>query len=185
MPTLKEYQRFFETNHGQNEGDSAHSAIGRALKHEGDLYIPSQVVTVMSLARPSNPYIVKQLQFEDFLDFKGLSKDLRILESGKASGSQEDGFGGWGNIMELKVTKQHPDKIFYKPSHNDSAYKIMSLKRLNKSVKDISLTLKRLNTGRTNISREKYTDLQTLCSGTTPVVGLHEHKVYYTSLPHD
>lgn len=175
--------RFFETNHGQNEGDSAHSAIGRALKQAGDLFLPSQVATVMSLARPQNPYLVDQMAFKDFLDFKGFSKELRILESGRASGSQEDHFGGWSNIMELKVTKQDSDKIFYKMSHSDIEYKIMSLKRLQKRIKDV--TLKSLNTDHTNISREKYTDLQALCSGTTPVVKMHEHKAYYMSLPHD
>lgn len=67
--------RFFETNHGQCEGDSAHSAIGHALKKAGDLFLPSQVATVMSLARPQKPYIIKQMQYKDFFDFKGLSKD--------------------------------------------------------------------------------------------------------------
>ncbi|GFR76856.1 hypothetical protein ElyMa_002224000 [Elysia marginata] len=123
------------------------------------------------------------MNFKDFLDFKGLSKELRISGSGRASGSKEDDFGGWSNIMELKVAKQDPDKVFYKTNHSDTEYKIMSLKRLQKSVKDE--TLKSLKTGHTNISREKYTDIQALCSGTTPVVRIHEHKAYYTSQPQD
>ena len=41
--------RFFETNRGQNEGDSAHSAIVHALKHAGNLFLPSQVATVITL----------------------------------------------------------------------------------------------------------------------------------------
>ncbi|GFS11536.1 hypothetical protein ElyMa_003088900 [Elysia marginata] len=137
----------------------------------------------MSLARPQNPYLVDQMGFKDILDFKGLSKELRILESGRASGSQEDNIDRCSNIKELKVTKQDPDKVFHKMSHIYIEYKIMSLNRLQKIVNDV--TLKSLNTGHTNISREKYTDLQALFSGTTPVVRMHEHKVYYISLPPD
>ena len=74
-------QRFFGTNHGQSEGDSAHSAIGHALNNSGDLFFPSQISPVVSLARPKKPYIVNRMQYDDFLDFKTLSKELRILEA--------------------------------------------------------------------------------------------------------
>ena len=42
---------FFEAYHGQNEGDSAHSAISTALDNVGDLYVPSQLIPIFRLAR--------------------------------------------------------------------------------------------------------------------------------------
>lgn len=36
--------------HGQSEGDSAHSAIGYALKKSGDIFIPAQLVLFFSVA---------------------------------------------------------------------------------------------------------------------------------------
>ena len=99
--------RYFESFHGQNEGDSVHSAIATAMKRSGDLFVPSQLVPVFSLARRQQN-IVHQLQFEDFLDFKTLSQDLRVLNSRKDSA---DGLFHWGDI-KLKVVKRSPDKIF-------------------------------------------------------------------------
>ena len=42
---------FFETNHGQSEGDSMHSCIERAMRQAGDLFLPSQLVSVCKMAR--------------------------------------------------------------------------------------------------------------------------------------
>ena len=81
--------RFFETNHGQSEGDSAHSAISHALNNAGDLFVPLQISPVVFLARPKQPYIVNRMQCDDCLDFKTLSKELRILEARRASDTEE------------------------------------------------------------------------------------------------
>lgn len=135
----------------------------------------------MSLAQPQKPYIVNHIQAKDFWDFKSLSRDLRILDTRRASESEEA--FAWNNIMEIRVMKDQADKIFYKTSHFDTSYKIMSLKRLKKGFRDY--TLEKLNSGPTNISKEKYTDLASLCSGSASVVKLQEHKTFYRSLPHD
>ena len=172
--------RFFETNHGQNEGDSAHSAIGHALNNAGDLFVPSQISPVVSLARPKL-YIVNRMQFDDFLDFKTLSKELRILEACRASDTEES--FAWSRVMELQVTKSKPDEILYKTSHFDKSYKVLSLKRLPKSVQEHSVQT--LNTGLNNVSKEKCNDLVLLCSGSTPVIKQNEHKSFYISLLHD
>jgi len=171
--------RFFETNHGQNEGDSAHSAIGHAVKTAGDLFLPSQLTTIFALARPKQPYMVHSLQWDDFFDFKTLSKDLRILEARRASDAGEI---NWNSIMEIRVTKSHLDTIFVKTSHLDTQFKSLFLKRLKKPVKDHNLH--KLNTGLNNISKEKFQDLSSLCVGEKPVVKLREHKSFYLSLPH-
>ena len=172
--------RFFESYHGQNEGDSAHSAINHAVSSAGDLFQPSQLTTVFSLARPKQPYIIHQLQFDDFWDFKTLSKDLRILEARRSSGSE--GTFNWNRVMELQVSKQHLDKVFYKTSHSELEFKSLSLKRLKKSINEYDLP--KLNAEANKISKEKYNDVLSLCSGPTPVVNIREHKSFYMNLPH-
>lgn len=62
MEHLKQINlRFFNTNHGQCEGDSAHSAISYAVKKAGKLFVPSQLLPVFRFARHSKPYEVYSL----------------------------------------------------------------------------------------------------------------------------
>jgi len=71
--------KFFEMAHGQNEGDVVHSTIGTAVSRAGDVFVPTELTTIIKLARPKQPYQVIPLQYEDFLDFNKLSVDLRVL----------------------------------------------------------------------------------------------------------
>lgn len=52
---------FYESFHGQNEGDSAHSAVSTALSTAGDIFIPSQLIPIVRLARRKQPYRVNPL----------------------------------------------------------------------------------------------------------------------------
>ena len=56
----------FEIYHEQNKWDSVDNAIEHALKNAGNDFQFSQVTSI----RPSKPYIVTQMQFSDFVDFK-------------------------------------------------------------------------------------------------------------------
>ncbi|GFO37803.1 serine/threonine-protein kinase ulk4 [Plakobranchus ocellatus] len=104
--------RFFETNHGQNEGDSLHSAITQALKIAGVIFLSSQLTTIFALAWPKQPYVIHSLQWDDFWDLKSLSKDLRVLEARRGSDAEQT---NWNDIMEMYVTKSHLETIFVKP----------------------------------------------------------------------
>lgn len=104
--------RFFETNHGQNEGDSAHSAISTAMEAEGEILVPSEMPSIFAKARVENPYKVRSMNFNDFLDFKSYSKSLNILSVRK----NDDGTGSinWTDIMEIRVTKADQTEFFIK-----------------------------------------------------------------------
>lgn len=172
--------RFFESFHGQNEGDSAHSAVSTALSRAGDLFIPSQLYPIIHLARYKQPYQVHPLQHSDFLDFKKLSRDLRVLsirtsETGKSV--------KWHDIMELKVTKKEPLTIFYKTSHLHDTYEELKLKR-QKVTNLENYTIEGLNYSQKKISKEKYEDLKSLCEGDTPVIRFAEFKRFYLNIPH-
>lgn len=50
------------------------------MKRSGNNFTPSQLIPIYRLAR-NLPYIVHEVQFNDFLDFKILSLDLGILKT--------------------------------------------------------------------------------------------------------
>lgn len=172
--------KFFAPNHGQNEGDSAHSAISYALKHAGEIFIPSQLYPVFRLARRKQPYEVHPLKFKDFFNFKKLSQDLRILSIRKDDLGEDI---NWTEMVEFKVMKSQPLKCFFKNSHLESNYRSITLKR---QVSDFfKMTICPLNVAPPKISKLKYDDLIGLCKGEKPVIRLPEHNQYYYSLPHE
>ncbi|KAG5864145.1 hypothetical protein JTB14_022009 [Gonioctena quinquepunctata] len=170
--------RYFESYHGQNEGDSVHSCISNAVSHAGDLFVTAQLHTIFKLARRQRPYDVFPLGFEDFIDFKKLSLDLRILKS-----RETDDAIKWNDIMEVKVSKLHPDTLFFKSSHNQQEYSKITLKR-QKKINLKTVILRPLNEEPNKIGKAKYKDLMSLCQGVTPVVKIAEYKDFYASLPH-
>nr|CAH7712759.1 unnamed protein product [Callosobruchus chinensis] len=175
--------RFFESYHGQNEGDSAHSAISFALKKAGEVCVPSQLPPIFRLARRRQPYIVTQMNYKQFLDFKGVAKNLRILTIRKDNESQNP--INWTEIMELKVTKESPDTIYFKTSHLQSTYRSITLKRSASRFGPIGNAVSSLNKSPNKISSVKYTDLVTLCEGQTPPIKDREHAAFFRNLHYD
>lgn len=172
--------RFFTTNHGQCQGDSAHSAISHAIKKSGDLFVPSQFIPIFRLARPAKPYKVFTLGFHEFLDFKKFSEELRV----RSIRIDDTGLPfKWTDMVEFHVRKNNISQIFFKTSHLDQNYRSLTLKRQNNESL-LSKKLNNLNRGPRPISTEKYNDLIALCSGNTPVIKLPEHVQFYRSLPH-
>ena len=106
--------RFFEPYHGQNEGDSAHSTITTALNNSGDVFVPSQLISIFRLARRKCPFIVHALDTQDFLDYKTFSKNLRILSLRKDNNGDPV---NWTTMREVMVKKETPGQIFFKDSH--------------------------------------------------------------------
>lgn len=105
-----------------------HSAISRAMGRAGNLYVPSQLLSVFSLAKHNK---VHPLEYEDFIDFKLFYQELRILNSRRDS---EDGVFNWNSIMELRVDRQHPETIFYKTSHLAEEFSEIPLKRVKNKI---------------------------------------------------
>ncbi|KAG5883085.1 hypothetical protein JTB14_003196 [Gonioctena quinquepunctata] len=124
------------------------------------------------------PYDVIPIGFEDFIDFKKLFLDLRILKS-----RETDDAIKWNDIMEVKVSKLHPDTLFFKSSHNQHEYSKITLKR-QKKINLKTVILRPLNEEPNKIGKAKYEDLMSLCQGVTPVVKIAEYRVFYASLPH-
>lgn len=169
--------RYFETNHGQNEGDSAHSAISTAMDAEVEVLVPSAMPAIFAKARIDNPYTVRSMNFNDFLDFKAYSQSLNILSVRK--NDDNSGTINWTEVMEVRVIKAAPKTIFYKNSHCWEEYKSITL-NVNGSN-----SVGQLNQERIQIPTAKYDDLVSLCNGDIRVIRKNEHVEFYKNLPHD
>ena len=66
-------QEYLEKGHTFNEGDSIHSSVESASRNN-KIYPTPQFAATISAARPGKPYIVQELNVQDFFDFKELAK---------------------------------------------------------------------------------------------------------------
>ncbi|KAG5895742.1 hypothetical protein JTB14_029512 [Gonioctena quinquepunctata] len=89
----------------------------------------------------------------------------------------------WNDIMEVKVSKLHPDTLFFKSSHNQQEYSKITLER-QKKINLKTVILRPLNEEPNKIGKAKYKDLMSLCQGVTPVVKIAEYRDFHASLPH-
>lgn len=101
IPSIQ--RKFLVVGHTQNEGDAMHSRIEyenkRALK-SGPIYVPSQVCTISSLAkRTGKPYIVRQMETNDFIDCKSLCNDI----GNNFSVNEEGEKVSWNAFTEIMV----------------------------------------------------------------------------------
>nr|CAH7753157.1 unnamed protein product [Callosobruchus chinensis] len=138
--------------YGKNEGDSAHSAITSAMNKAAEIMVPSQLIPVCRLARKKNPYSVHALATEDFLDFKSLATDLRLLSV------RQDDDGNtldWRKMYEFKVEKSTPNKLYFKDTHLTETYRAITLKKRCKvSLND--MCVQKLNKEPPKIAGDKY-----------------------------
>lgn len=171
---------FFESHHGQNEGDSVHSTITAAIEKSGDIFVPSQLVPIFRLARRRNPYVVNTLNSQEFLDFKSLARDIRILAIRK----DDSGGSGinWKNVKEIMVTRNTLNKLYFKESHLTEDYRSITLNTRSSATPESEPPI--LNNTSPSIAAEKFKDLVTLCEGVTPVIQLAEYVQFYKTLPH-
>lgn len=171
---------FFESSHGQNEGDSAHSSISTAMSLAGDIFIPAQLPPILKLARRHLPYTVINMNVNNFYDFKSLSEKIRIKSVRKfETGEDVD----WTKVKEVMVDKDNVAQLFVKNSHLANNYFILPLKRNTLEVMTQPIPL--LNKDLKKLSRDKYNDLVSLCSGLTPVVKDSIFQKYFKDLPHE
>lgn len=175
--------RFFESFHGQSEGDSVHSTISSAVKRAGNVTIPSQLIPIFRLAR-NPPYTVHEMQYNEFLDFKELSKNLRILKCRETTANEDL---NWTNFMEIFVERnknptKKPYEIKFKNSHRENEYHTIELK--GRSIKIKGYELRPSNKDPNKLEKDKYNDLISLCSGELAIIRLEDHKRFFVHLPH-
>ena len=116
------------------------------------------------------------------LDRKEYSRERRILRTRiSKEGHQID----WTKIMEIRVTKEKPDTIMYKMSHNDHQFYELKILEARQSTSGIMLDRPSgAYTSPPKLLEGKYKDLESLCRGNTPVITHPEHVSFYLNLPH-
>ena len=149
-----------------------HSAITHAIKKSGDVFQTVQLETIIQSAR-SNPYRVHLLDYDKFLDYKSMSRELRILQSRTEKVD-------WGDIMEVMVTAKYPDN---KICHSKEEFSYILLERLPKPVSMFHPD--QLYKERPKISKAKHEDLMKLCTGDTAVVKNPVHRQFYSDLSYE
>ncbi|KAJ8872049.1 hypothetical protein PR048_025650 [Dryococelus australis] len=169
----------FEVSQGQSEEDSAQSAVSTDLSHYGDVFMPCQLPSIITLARRAAPYEVKEMQSNEFLDYKKLSEDIRIktikiFDSGQPV--------KWTEICEAFMTKEDVNCIYFKRSHTDATYERLSLKR--QALDSMKNAVSKLSVTPTPLAYEKYKDLVTLCVGPNPIVRNPYYQQFYKGLPY-
>lgn len=173
---------FFESFHGQNEGDSVHSTIGAAISRAGNIYVPSQIPPIIRLARKKHPYIVHEMQFSDFLDFKSYSQNLRLLSARRAIMADDKVNDlNWTKMLIIRVDKENLNKILFKVSYSEQQYQTIELPR---KVDLANINVLPLNKTQQKISKKKYLSLRSLCEGLQPVIRLKNYQDFYKNLPY-
>lgn len=187
---------FFETNHGQSEGDSMHSVIERKLRKMGDIFLPAQLAVLMQLARKSksssspskrnNPYKVKEISTEDVLDWKAYSIGIGFLRCRKSGDGKDI---NWKDFMAIKMTSDTPEKFYIKMSHLDDDFSEVTLslsqgRRAQKPTEDMPDPAYRSQMVRPKLAEAKFEDLMKLAGGENPVIKHPDHVRFYRSLPH-
>ena len=181
---------FFETYHGQSEGDSMHSVIERAMRRAGNLYLPSQLAAVCRTARKRRnskdphrvitPYEVEEVSTEDILDWKEHSGSMGFLRCKEAA----DGtLINWKDFMAIRLEKATPRTGYIKMSHSDEVFAEFNIASGRLDHISEELPGPAYENART-LAERKYEDLKRLTEGPNPVIKHRDHVTFYMHLPH-
>ena len=180
---------FFETNHGQCEGDAMHSVIERKLRKAEKIFLPSQLGTLLRTTRKHakgskarRPYNVYEVSPNDILDWKAHSTSIGFL---RLRQSDEGKPINWKDFVAVRVKKSAPEKLFMKMSHLEDTFSEITLAQgrkhsLSTNMPDLAYDA----TTRPKLSEDKYGDLVKLNEGSNPVIKHPDHIQFYRLLPH-
>ena len=172
-------QKFMESGHSHMEVDSVHSAIER-VKKTGPIYAPSQWYTAARMARRARPYMVKEMQSSDFLNFKDIAVKCIKNRTKDYSGSVVQ----WLKIKHLCYVKHISNLVLFKYDLNSPEFKTLDISQTRgkvTSVVNASVQPLYRCTKPPSISTAKYNDLQDLCKS---FCIKEEYHAFYKSLPH-
>lgn len=174
-------QKFLESGHSMMECDSMHSAIEKQKRYLA-VYTLNDWINIFKMARSkrgkkkNDPYFVKELKYNDFINFKTIS--LALLKN-KTVNTQGENVK-WLQVKCFRIEKNCPRIIKYRYSHQGD-YLSLNISRGRPSTATASLpTLTKAYSSMLPISVPKYQDLKKLC--TSEVIPIEFHN-WYLSLP--
>ena len=169
--------KFLEKGHTFSEGDSMHSAVEGASKYSR-IYTTPQWAATIRAARPGKPYVVHELDVQDFYDFKALSEQLKNFD---VNSDGEKVY--WRSIRTVTFKASHPNSFQYQTDYDGPVCTVDLFEKLRtKKPKPADISLSQLREDGVKIARAKYIDLIRLCtSNIIPSV----HHSFYLLLPHE
>lgn len=171
--------------HTQDEGDTAHSVIEKAItkgKKSGPIYVPDQYISLIRGAKKTGkPFVVKEMIFKDFFDLKSIEDKLNFNMSKNMNGDVIR-VSDIKSIRFLKNCTNYEYRTTYKTEIWDEAKAIIEPKgknlrgnRGNVQCSD-QISLKPAYTSKNPISNRKMRDLLQLVE--TNIVPRYYEKFY-------
>lgn len=120
--------KYLISGHSQNEGDSVHSTIEKAVRKSlksGPIYVPSQYAQIIRTAKKKKePYHVNEFGYSDFYSLKTLCDNMGMtgFKSVKIT-----------EVKVLKLNQENPTTLYYKTSYKDEEFKQVDLCRRKKN----------------------------------------------------
>ncbi|CAK1600151.1 unnamed protein product [Parnassius mnemosyne] len=163
LPIHSITHKFLIRGHTQNKGDNAHSIIEKAIKSakkSGPIYVPDQYVQLIRNAKKKGkPYVVHELNFTDFIDWKDLADQLAVNFYKNLNGDNV-------RLSDIRVIKfvKGSDVYSYKTSYEDTAEWIQCIihtgpKRRNRKNQTAEILVKKAYNAKLCISERKKEDL--------------------------
>lgn len=167
---------FLEVGHTQNEGDSVHALIEKTAKNKL-IYSPSEWFCLVRWAKQhGKPYIVEELQYTDFLNFKQKS-----IIKGNWSKSTNGDKVQWNKIKEIYVKPEEPYKLFYKYDLDTEDYHILTVKTFTRRQRANNIdSIDQLYPSSVPIPKAKKDDLLSMCQ--SQIIPSTYHN-FFNSLP--
>ena len=182
-PTVESItHKYLEVGHTQNEADSMHACIERAIGRT-PVYSPHQYYFVARTAKKTGaPYNVTEMA--EFSDFKYLvdtnTKNWMYDTNGEKV--------RWNQMRVISVNRSEPSVVAFKNSYKDVNFRKLNINarlrgtRVNSSHPEMKSLILRKQFGPKAISKKKYDDILHLCnSGIVP----NEYRTFFEQLPHE
>lgn len=158
--------KFFVVGHGQNEGDTSHSVIEKAVKKflkNGPIYVPAHYSAIISSAKKKGSrFQVHEMAHHDFYDMKHLTQNLVNSSFNENCEGKKFNFN---DIAIVKVERAHLDRFFYKTSYKETQFQSVIV-RNSKTRKRLSqldeYSLVPVYSESISITKKKFDDLQSL-----------------------
>lgn len=140
-------QLILERGHTMMEVDSVHSTLENVFNPP--ICAPSDYISRMSCARPSQPYKINLLDYKFFKDYEHVPGNFKTIRPGMKTGDPA--------VCDIRALLYKNNNVMYKLRHTDE-WKSLPQKRKQPQKVD----LKPLYMHRPKIDRNKYQSLQSL-----------------------
>nr|CAH7746664.1 unnamed protein product [Callosobruchus chinensis] len=169
---------FLEKGHTQTEGDSMHSVVERASRHV-PIYTPDQWYTLVRTAKKNKPFEVTEMDKEDFIDLKALTKDTAL----NWERDEQNDRITITNIRMVEANYMFPNKILFKYDYHEQYRTVNLLEKGRRKINvDIhKVEMKHCYTDVLPITKKKYDHLQYLCGKKAIPVQYHQ---FFKTLPY-